>query len=71
MHNYEAIWPTNQCGGHPHNCFAVIGSKTMYGVLYIVCFLRLPRPDQLSVHTDAQLCQLIVRLRGYRDYYNI
>ena len=59
------------CRVHPHDCFAVIGSKTMYGVLYIVCLLRLPWPDQLSVHTDAQLCQLIVRLtrlQGLLEY---
>ena len=57
---------TELCRVHPHDCFAVIGSKTMYGVLYIACLLRLPRPDQLSVH-DAQLCQPIVKLRGYWD----
>ena len=26
---------TELCRVHPHDCFAVIGSETMYGVLYI------------------------------------
>ena len=71
MYNYKAIWPTNQCQGHPNDWSAVNGSKTVYGVLYIVCLLRLPRPDQLSVHTDAQLCQLnvsLTRLQGLLEY---
>ena len=41
----------------------------MWGALYMACLLRLPQPDQLSVH-DAQLCQPIVKLRGYWDSYN-
>ena len=43
----------------------------MHGVLYIACLLRLPQPDQLSVHTDAQLCQLnvsLTRLQGLLQY---
>ena len=64
MYNYKAIWPTNQCGVHPNDWSAVNGSKTVYGVLYIVCLLRLPRADQLSVHIDAQLCRLNVSLNA-------
>ena len=65
---------TELCRVHPHDCSAVIGSKQMYGVLYIVCLLCLPQPDQLIVHIDAQLCQLIVRLNtvaGITRIYNI
>ena len=40
--------------------------------IYIVCFLCLPRPDQLSVHFDAQLCRLnvsLTRLQGIITIY--
>ena len=43
----------------------------MWGALYMACLLCLPQPDQLSVHTDAWLCQLIVRLtllQGLLEY---